>query len=38
MARRWVWSFWEAAVGSLSESRTAVTDCVIVGKGGYGGF
>jgi hypothetical protein len=38
MARRWVWSFWGAAVGSLSEARTAVMDCGIVGVGGCGGF
>jgi hypothetical protein len=25
MARRWVWSFREAAVGSLSEARTVVS-------------
>jgi hypothetical protein len=29
MARRWVWSFWEAAVGSLSEARTAVSSAKV---------
>jgi hypothetical protein len=29
MAGRWVWSFWEAAVGSLSEARTAVSSAKV---------
>jgi hypothetical protein len=29
MARRWVWSFWEEAVGSLSEARTAVSSAKV---------
>jgi hypothetical protein len=29
MARRWVWSVWEAAVGSLSEARTAVSSAKV---------
>jgi hypothetical protein len=29
MARRWVWSFWEAAVRSLSDARTAVSSAKV---------
>jgi hypothetical protein len=29
MARRWVWSFWDAAVGSLSEAITAVSSAKV---------
>jgi hypothetical protein len=29
MAKRCVWSFWEAAVGSLSEVRTAVSSAKV---------
>jgi hypothetical protein len=38
MARRWVWSFWEAAVESLSEARTAVSSAKVtmVESGGVG--
>jgi hypothetical protein len=29
MAKRWVWSFWEAAVGSPSEARTTVSSAKV---------
>jgi hypothetical protein len=29
MSSRWVWSFWEAAVESLSEARTAVSSAKV---------
>jgi hypothetical protein len=38
IARRWVWSFWEATAGSLSVARTAVSSAnvamVVVGEVG----
>jgi hypothetical protein len=38
IARRWGWSFWEAAAGSLSVARTAVSsaDVAMVGVGEVG--